>query len=238
MELIRYLNAYFAFSVLGWIWESIYCTIDQRKWQNRGFLYGPLCPIYGFGSILGLIFYDLISMGKISHLSWWQIFIMGFIASMVLEYPTSYVLEKMFHARWWDYSDMPLNINGRTCAITSIGFGIGAIIIMEFFIPLFEKIYMTIPNNFAIALAVVLLAIHSSDITLTVSGLTNFQKNIAEMEDVFQNRMTLTVDKIFERHSKLYGRTLSRITSFRMSESRNLIANRLIKVMRESKRKK
>ena len=56
MELIRYLNAYFAFSVLGWIWESIYCTIDQRKWQNRGFLYGPLCPIYGFGSILGLIF--------------------------------------------------------------------------------------------------------------------------------------------------------------------------------------
>ena len=238
MELIRYLNAYFAFSVLGWIWESIYCTIDQRKWQNRGFLYGPLCPIYGFGSILGLIFYDLISMGKISHLSWWQIFIMGFVASMVLEYPTSYVLEKLFHARWWDYSDMPLNINGRTCAITSVGFGIGAIIIMEFFIPLFEKIYVTIPNNFAIALAVVLLAIHSSDFTLTVSGLTNFQRNIAELEEEFQDRMTLTVDKIFERHSRLYGRTFSRIASFRMGESRNMIADKLVKIRRDLKKKK
>ena len=220
MELIRYLNAYFAFSVLGWIWESIYCTIDQRKWQNRGFLYGPLCPIYGFGSILGLAFYDLISVGKISHLSW------------------SYVLEKLFHARWWDYSDMPLNINGRTCAITSVGFGIGAIIIMEFFIPLFEKIYVTIPNNFAIALAAVLLAIHSSDFTLTVSGLTNFQRNIAELEEEFQDRMTLTVDKIFERHSRLYGRTLSRIASFRMGESRNMIADKLVKIRRDLKKKK
>lgn len=238
MELIRYLNAYFAFSVLGWIWESIYCTIDARKWQNRGFLYGPLCPIYGFGSILGLVFYDLISKGIIKDLSSWKIFIMGFLVSMVLEYPTSYVLEKLFHARWWDYSNVPLNLNGRTSVITSVGFGVGSIIIMEYLIPLFEQIYVKIPNNIAIALAVVLLAIHSSDFTLTVSGLTNFQKNIAEMEDVFQNRMTLTVDKIFERHSKLYGRTLSRITSFRMSESRNLIANRLIKVMRESKRKK
>ena len=219
MELIRYLNAYFAFSVLGWIWESIYCTIDQRKWQNRGFLYGPLCPIYGFGSILGLTFYDLISMGKISNLSWWQIFI-------------------MFHARWWDYSDMSLNINGRTCVITSVGFGIGAIIIMEFFIPLFEKIYVTIPNNFAIAFAVVLLAIHSSDFTLTVSGLTNFQRNIAELEEEFQDKMTLTVDKIFERHSRLYGRTLSRIASFRMGESRNMIADKLVKIRRDLKKKK
>ena len=86
--------------------------------------------------------------------------------------------------------------------ITSVGFGVGSIIIMEYLIPLFEQIYVKIPNNIAIALAVVLLAIHSSDFTLTVSGLTNFQKNIAEMEDVFQNRMTLTVDKIFERSSR------------------------------------
>lgn len=157
---------------------------------------------------------------------------------MVLEYPTSYVLEKLFHARWWDYSDMPLNINGRTCAITSIGFGIGAIIIMEFFIPLFEKIYVTIPNSIAIAFAVILIAIHSSDFTLTVSGLTNFQRNIAELEEEFQDRMTSTVDKIFERHSKLYGRTLSRIASFRMSESRNMIADRLVKIRRDLKKKK
>lgn len=238
MELIRYLNAYFVFSVLGWVWESIYCTAQQRKWQNRGFLYGPLCPIYGCGGIVGLLFYDLVSTGIMNQLSWWNIFLMGFILSMILEYPTSYILEKFFHARWWDYSNLPLNLNGRTSVLTSMGFGIGAIIIMEYLIPAFEQIYDKIPDGAAIALALVLLAIHSSDFTLTVSGLTNFQRNIAEMEEVFQNRMTLTVDKIFERHSKSYGRTLSRITSFRMSESRNMIADKLIKIRHELKGKK
>lgn len=238
MQLNRYLTAYFVFSVLGWIWESIYCTIKERKWQNRGFLYGPLCPIYGFGSIVALLVYDLISFGIIHQLSWWMILIIGFFFSMVLEYPTSYILEKLFHARWWDYSDLPLNINGRTCVITSLGFGIGAIIIMNYLIPSYEQVLVIIPASIIAISCVIFVAIHSSDITLTISHLTNFQKNIDEMEEIFQSKMTETVDKIFERRSKLYGKTLSRIASFKMKESHNMIAQRIIKVMRESKRRK
>ena len=238
MELNRYLVAYFVFSVLGWIWESIYCTVKERKWQNRGFLYGPLCPIYGFGSIVALLVYDLISFGIIHQLSWWMILIIGFFFSMVLEYPTSYILEKLFHARWWDYSDLPLNINGRTCVITSLGFGIGAIIIMNYLIPSYEQALVIIPASIIAISCVIFVAIHSSDITLTISHLTNFQKNIDEMEEIFQSKMTETVDKIFERRSKLYGKTLSRIASFKMKESHNMIAQRIIKVMRESKRRK
>ncbi|MGI5089254.1 putative ABC transporter permease [Treponema sp. OMZ 305] len=238
MELNRYLIAYFVFSVLGWIWESIYCTAKERKWQNRGFLYGPLCPIYGFGATIGLLFYDLISLGIVHQLSWWMIFIIGFFVSMILEYPTSYILEKKFHARWWDYSNVPLNLNGRTSVITSIGFGLGSIIIMKYLIPLYERAFAPIPDGIIIALSVVLVAIHSSDITLTVSRLTNFQSNIDEMEGMFQDKMTLTVDKLFERRSKLYGKTLSRIASFKMSESHNMIAERIIKAMHDSKRVK
>ncbi|EPF29107.1 hypothetical protein C5N99_05660 [Treponema medium] len=238
MELNRYLIAYFVFSGLGWIWESIYCTAKERKWQNRGFLYGPLCPIYGFGVTIGLVFYDLISLGIVHQLSWWMILIIGFFVSMILEYPTSYILEKKFHARWWDYSNLPLNLNGRTSVITSIGFGIGAIIIMKYLIPLYERIFVIIPDTIIITLSVVLVAVHSSDFTLTVSRLTNFQSNIDEMESMFQDKMTLTVDKIFERRSKLYGKTLSRIASFKMSESHNKIAERIIKAMRDSKRVK
>ena len=238
MELNRYLIAYFVFSVLGWIWESIYCTAKERKWQNRGFLYGPLCPIYGCGATIGLLFYDLISLGIVHQLSWWMIFIIGFFVSMILEYPTSYILEKKFHARWWDYSNVPLNLNGRTSVITSIGFGLGSIIIMKYLIPLYERAFAPIPDGIIIALSVVLVAIHSSDITLTVSRLTNFQSNIDEMEGMFQDKMTLTVDKLFERRSKLYGKTLSRIASFKMSESHNMIAERIIKAMHDSKRVK
>ena len=238
MQLNRYLTAYFVFSVLGWIWESIYCTIKERKWQNRGFLYGPLCPIYGFGSIIALLVYDLISLGIVHQLSWWMTLIVGFFLSMILEYPTSYILEKLFHARWWDYSDLPLNINERTCEITSLGFGIGAIIIMNYLIPSYEQALVIIPASIIAISCVIFVAIHSSDITLTVSHLTNFQKNIDEMEEIFQSKMTETVDKIFERRSKLYGKTLSRIASFKMKESHNMIAQRIIKVMRESKRRK
>ena len=190
MQLNRYLTAYFIFSVLGWIWESIYCTIKERKWQNRGFLYGPLCPIYGFGSIVALFVYDLILLGTVPKLSWWMILLAGFFFSMILEYPTSYILEKKFHARWWDYSDLPLNINGRTSVPTSIGFGIGAIIIMNYLIPSYEKILVIIPATIISVLCVIFVALHSSDFTLTVSNLTNFQRNIDELEKEFQDKMT------------------------------------------------
>ena len=238
MELNRYLVAYFVFSVLGWILESIYCTVKERKWKNRGFLYGPLCPIYGFGSIAALSVYDLISLGMIHQLSWWMILIIGFFFSMILEYPTSYILEKKFHARWWDYSNLPLNINGRTSVITSIGFGIGAIIIMKCLLPFYEQTLVMIPDIIIAVLCVILVALHSSDFTLTVSHLTDFQRNIDEMEKAFQSKMTEEVDKLFERHSKLYGRTLSRIASFKMKESQNMIAAKIIKAMRDSKWKK
>ena len=238
MQLNRYLTAYFAFSVLGWIWESIYCTIKERKWQNRGFLYGPLCPIYGFGSIVALFVYDLILLGTVPKLSWWMILLAGFFFSMILEYPTSYILEKKFHARWWDYSDLPLNINGRTSVPTSIGFGIGAIIIMNYLIPSYEKILVIIPATIISVLCVIFVALHSSDFTLTVSNLTNFQRNIDELEKEFQDKMTEEVDRIFEKHSKIYGSTLSRIASFKMNESHNLIATKIIKKLRDARRRK
>ncbi|EGQ80564.1 hypothetical protein HMPREF9094_0410 [Fusobacterium animalis ATCC 51191] len=238
MYINRYIIAYFVFSVLGWVWESIYCTTKEKKWQNRGFLYGPLCPIYGFGSVIGLLFYDLISYGIIPSLSWWMILIAGFFVSMLLEYPTSYILERLFHARWWDYNDLPLNINGRISVITSVGFGIGAIIILNYLIPNFEKIYIIIPDFIVVFIAVVLVALHSADFTLTVSHLTNFQRNLDDMEGAFQSKMTVIVDNFYEKQSKLYGKTLSRIASFKMSEPHNMIAEKILKLVRESRREK
>lgn len=234
----RYLIAYFLFSVLGWIWESIYCTAKEKKWQNRGFLYGPLCPIYGAGAIIGLLYWDLSSNGIIHVLSWFGVFVVGFFVSMVLEYPTSYILEKKFHARWWDYSTLPLNIGGRTSVPTSIGFGIGAIVIVKFIIPSFDDFYAGIPLIVIAVLPIILVAIYASDITLTVSHLTNFQRNVAELEESFQNRMTERVDNLFEKHGRLYGNTLSRIASFKMGESRNGIAEKVIEARRNLKKLK
>ena len=240
MVINRYIIFYFLFALLGWVWESIYCTIQNQKWQNRGFLYGPLCPIYGAGSIFALFAYNLINRGVLEKLSVLQIFIVGFLVSMVLEYPTSYILEKLFHARWWDYSNLPLNINGRTSVPTSVGFGLAAILVMDYLIPKAENFYSILPEILAIILPFILIGIHSSDITLTVVNLTNFQKELDEIEENFQEKMTQRVDS-FYRKKKMYSpKALRRVVSFRMSESRNKITERILKGIEkiEEERKK
>ena len=136
---------FFMFAFLGWVWESIYCTAKDRKWANRGFLYGPICPIYGCGGIIGLFACDLVKGGVLPQLSPWQMFGAGFVVSMILEYPTSWVLEKLFHARWWDYSRVPLNINGRTSVPTSIAFGAVSIPIMKTILPAADTLIEAVP---------------------------------------------------------------------------------------------
>ncbi|MDU1315454.1 putative ABC transporter permease [Anaerococcus hydrogenalis] len=228
MIINRYIIFYFFFALLGWVWESIYCTAQNQKWQNRGFLYGPLCPIYGFGSIFALFAYDLVNEGVLERLSPLQIFIVGFIISMILEYPTSYILEKLFHARWWDYTDVPLNLNGRTSVPTSIGFGLAGILVMNYLIPMAEDLYFLLPEILVIILPFILVGIHSSDLTLTVINLTNFQKELDEIEENFQERMTQRVDNFYEKKKSFNPKLLRSVVSFKMSERRNKIAKKII----------
>lgn len=223
----RYIVAFFIFSLLGWIWESIYCTICNHKWANRGFLYGPICPIYGSGSILGFLLYDLIKAGHIPNMQWWKIFILGFIVSMVLEYPTSWALEKWFKARWWDYSDVPLNINGRTSIPTSIAFGLAAILLMKVLIPLTYAALSFLPEVLLNILALLLVAIVSMDATLTISTLTDFHKQVAAIDEGFQNHMTDIVDQILKNQNSFYNKVIRRIRVFKLSDRKNRIAKQL-----------
>ena len=219
------------FSFVGWIWESIFCTISKRHWDNRGFLYGPVCPIYGFGVVMGLFFYDAIAAGKMETLSDVQLFIMGFIASIVLEYPTSYVLEKRFKARWWDYSDLPLNINGRTSVPSSCVFGAGSILFMKVLIPFFDSIISKLSPELMNLSALIIVALMSMDTTLTVSALTDFEDRIMKFDDEFQNLMVDNVDRMFAQTNHFYRSAIRRIAVFKLPENKLNIAIK----MREEK---
>ncbi len=225
----RYTVIFFIFSFLGWVWESIFCTICEHKWSNRGFLYGPVCPIYGFGAIIFFIIYDLIKAGKIPEIKWWMILIVGFIVSMILEYPTSWFLEKVFNARWWDYSAYPLNINGRTSVPTSLGFGVAAIIIMKLLIPAADKVISKCPDLMLNILSFIFIAIISADITLTVSAISDFQFKVASIDEGFQNHMTETVNRILSTQGDFYQKAVSRISLFVMAGRKGHIAKRLQK---------
>ncbi|WP_243154852.1 putative ABC transporter permease [Clostridium thermarum] len=223
----RYILAFFLFSFLGWLWESIYCTMCKHKWANRGFLYGPICPIYGFGSLFGFFIYDLCKAGHLPTMEWWMIFILGFIVSMVLEYPTSWILEKRFNARWWDYSNVPLNINGRTSVPTSLAFGTASILVMKVLIPLADRGLSTLSESLSNILALLLVSIISMDATLTISALTDFQRRVAAIDEGFQNHMTDIINQVYSNQNSLYNKVISRIAVFKLTERKNKIAKQL-----------
>ena len=97
------------FSILGWVYECIYCSVRAGCWQNMGFLFGPVCPIYGTGAVTVILMGMYITPIASGKIPFWQLFLFFAIGSAVLEYVTSWAMEKRFHARWWDYSDMPTN---------------------------------------------------------------------------------------------------------------------------------
>ena len=115
-SILDYIFYFFFYSFIGWFFESCYCSIRPKKWVNRGFLRGPICPIYGTGGLVMMI--CLLPLRHITenlYINELLIFIAGAILCDIVEFMTSYIMEKLFNARWWDYSNKKFNIQGRIC---------------------------------------------------------------------------------------------------------------------------
>lgn len=214
----KYFVEFIAISFLGWIWETIYCTLFNKKWERRGFLFGPVCPIYGVGAISAFILIDILKALNMPPLSWQLVLVIGFFGSAVLEYSTSLILEKLFHAYWWDYSNMPLNINGRICLPASIGFALAGLAVVFVIYPFFEYLSSFINPFFFEIAAFILLIILTIDVTLTVSSLIDIQKKIKAIDDNINLRMTKTVENLYANTSTLSKNTLSRIKGVRFKK--------------------
>ena len=203
MLLSKCICLFMIYSFLGWIYETIYCTIRTRRWENRGFLYGPICPIYGVGAVLITFFSDLlpqtIMMERLT------IFVIAFFGSMVLEYVTSWGLEVLFHAVWWDYSNLPLNLHGRTSVPTSIGFGLAGIFVVDYLAPHIEA-YVNAMSIAHIELGALLgTAVFSMDMTLTVSALTNMARIVDQMNESINSRMETLVESAQKKSSAIWN---------------------------------
>lgn len=207
MILVSYFNKFMLFSFIGWLYECCYCTIRTRHWDNRGFLYGPICPIYGLGAILCLfLFGDLpvylirtgrldlpVSSSGLAQIPIWQIFLICMIGSAIIEYLTSYLLEKFFHAVWWDYSGIPLNLHGRICLPASIGFGLAGIAITRWVIPLIMRIPDHRHPMVTILLGLFLAFYLGMDTGLTIESLVQLTHRLDLLQEAFDSRMESTV---------------------------------------------
>ena len=138
---------YFFYSALGWFVESVYCSLAAKKWINRGFLTGPLCPIYGAGAIVFIVCLTKLKetpvfvhiFGAEFSITPLLVFFAGLILADLVEFITSLIMEKLFHARWWDYSEKPFNIQGRICLQHTIYWGVASIVFLYVIQPFFGK---------------------------------------------------------------------------------------------------
>ncbi|MCR5342882.1 MAG: putative ABC transporter permease [Butyrivibrio sp.] len=203
---------FMAYSFIGWIYECIYCTVKEGHWRNRGFLFGPICPIYGTGSVACELVFGYLPVFRgipYNEIPIWKIFVICALGSMVLEYSTSYFLEKRFHAVWWEYYDMPLNINGRVCVPATLGFGVAGILVTRFVMPFSEKVLGMIHPLAAEIIALVLMAYLAADLVLTVSSLVHLLDMVEGAMAEFDGRM----EDVYKTAAATPGKAKEAITS-------------------------
>ena len=153
IQILRLLLYFIIYSFFGWVLESIFKSILQRKIVNSGFLYGPICPIYGFGAIIMLLFLNKFKYNLV------LLFLAGFIVLSVWEYIVGALLEKKFNTKYWDYSNNFLNIKGRVCLMNSIFWGILGVIFTLYIHPSVERCVLHISNKTLIYADIILVII-------------------------------------------------------------------------------
>ena len=168
------------YSLLGWIGEMVYCSLGQRKLcEKRGFLNGPLCPIYGHGALVVLL--CLNGGCKNAFLT----FFLGAILTSIVEYITSFIMEKLFHMRWWDYSRYRFHINGRVCLLNSTLFGIASVFLCHVANPPIEnRLERLIVSGVGLPLVCILLVIYLIDITVSVRSAIQISARLAKLHAI------------------------------------------------------
>lgn len=154
-------------AILGWIMEITVQLIEKHKFSDRGFLIGPYCPIYGCGGILITLLLTALKEHPIA------LFSTAILICGILEYITSYLMEKIFHARWWDYTKNKFNINGRVCLETIIPFGLLGLALIYGINPFIFNILTKIPNDVSNIVAIIIAILFALDIGISFKVISN-----------------------------------------------------------------
>lgn len=173
---LLYFIYFICYSIIGWIAETLFVMLKTKKFVDRGFLIGPYCPIYGWGSILMILY---LTQYKDNILT---VFILGVVICSVLEYLTSYFMEILFKTRWWDYSNKKFNLNGRICGENCLLFGLGGIIVIYLIHPPLSKLILSIPNNIFISISILLIIIFIIDNIISLNVINKFKRTLTSID--------------------------------------------------------
>ena len=225
----HYTLTFVLYSFIGYLCEVAYCSIGQRHLVNRGFLYGPWLPIYGFGGLIVDIFLVPISSYPL------LVFIAAIILTSAVEYVGSWALEKIFTIKLWDYSEHKFNINGRVCLLNSSLFGLMSMILVYGAYPWIQKAFAMIPVLIAERLGDLLRILFAVDLTLSVIKMSAFKKALgevrekaksveakvqelkslgkSELSEEFRIKLTLELEELRDKTRNSYTRIISAFPS-------------------------
>ena len=178
MQIYRLLLYFFLYSFLGWCTEVAYATVKERRFVNRGFLGGPWCPIYGVGvsAVVTLLdgFQDSLLL----------LYLSSFVLVTLIEGMTGFIMDKIFHHKWWDYTGLPFNIGGYVCLPFSIAWGAACLVIVKGVHPVIERLVGLLPEAAGLALICVLTAGLAADLAVTTAGILKLNRRLDMLERI------------------------------------------------------
>ena len=190
---------FFVYGFLGWCTEVAFAGVKEGKFVNRGFLNGPICPIYGVGVAVVVSCLDGLKDNLL------LLYISSVVLVTALEWFTGFILDKLFHNKWWDYSSMPLNLNGYVCLLFSLIWGVFCVFIVDVFHPLIDTLLSHIPFLVGIILVCILVIAGLADLYVTASGILKLNKRLEKMQAIADELHQIS-DKLGE---SIYKRTIT-----------------------------
>ena len=181
VSLYYIISWFFVYSFLGWLWETAYVSVRKKKFVNRGFINGPLCTIYGMGAVS--IYLILKPFGD--NLA--VLYIGGVVVATILEYITGWLMEKIFHTCWWDYSHRKYNLQGYISLGTSLGWGVFTVLLFEVLQPAVSWFTDLYPQKIGEILLIVIMILYALDFITSAWAAFGLTKNFAKVEDMMED---------------------------------------------------
>ena len=179
------------YAFIGWCTEVSYAALDRGIFVNRGFLNGPYCPIYGIGVLMVVVVLTPLKENLLI------LYIGSFFLTTILEFLTGFILEKVFHNKWWDYSDKPYNLMGYICLKFSIYWGFACTFIMLIIHPIIYTFIIHMPRTLGIVFLCIIISVFIVDICVTVATILQFNKKLQRINEI-SKRIHVISDQIGE----------------------------------------
>ncbi|BAP86663.1 hypothetical protein LOOC260_121570 [Paucilactobacillus hokkaidonensis JCM 18461] len=199
---------FFAYAFIGWLWECAYVSVRKKHLTNSGFLIGPIIPVYGFSILTVLLVLEPFK-NNIAAL-----FVLGALLVTIIEYLTSWLMEKLFKARWWDYSKLPFNLNGRVALPISLFWGFGVVIIVKLVHPFVSQFILSLSRVTVITSSVVFTDLLMFDLGFTIANVIGFGAATQRIGNTVETLKADLKNQVADANPKL-GKPISWFENFR-----------------------